>query len=176
MRTELRFAGTGGQGLITAGIIFAEAALMDGNLAVQSQSYGPEARGGASKAEVIISEGAIHYTKVSEPDIVLFMSQESCDKFSCDMKKDTILVTDSLFVKKLPDCDGKTYELPITLETKEKLGRVLFSNIVALGAINAITNLVKPESLEKAVLSHVPAGTEEKNKLALHVGRDLVNK
>jgi 2-oxoglutarate ferredoxin oxidoreductase subunit gamma len=174
MRTELRLSGTGGQGLILAGIILAEAALLDGKLAVQSQSYGPEARGGASKAEVIISEDAIHFTKVTEPDIVLFMSQEAADKFSCDMKSDTILVTDSLFVKKLPNCDGKIYELPITHVTNEKLGRVLFSNIVAVGAINAITNLVKPESLEKAVLSHVPAGTEDKNRLALQVGRDLI--
>ena len=85
MKQELRLSGTGGQGLITAGIILAEAALLDGKLAIQSQSYGPEARGGASKAEVIISDEAIHFPKVTDPNLLLAMSQEAATKYSHDL-------------------------------------------------------------------------------------------
>ena len=86
MKQELRLSGTGGQGLITAGIILAEAALLDGKLAIQSQSYGPEARGGASKAEVIISDEAIHFPKVTDPNLLLAMSQEAATKYSHDLQ------------------------------------------------------------------------------------------
>ena len=82
MKQKFRFSGTGGQGLITAGIILAEAALLDGKLAVQSQSYGPEARGGSSKAEVIVSDMPIYFGRVTQPDTLLVMSQEAADKFS----------------------------------------------------------------------------------------------
>ena len=88
MRQEFRLSGTGGQGLILAGIILAEAALLDGKLAIQSQSYGPEARGGASKSEVIISDEAIHFPKVTKPGVLLAMSQDACDKYSHDLDKE----------------------------------------------------------------------------------------
>ena len=103
MKHELRLSGTGGQGLILAGIILAEAALLDGKLAIQSQSYGPEARGGSSKSEVIISEDAIHFPKVTKPDLLLAMSQEAANKYSHDLTKDSVMITDSLFVSEVPD-------------------------------------------------------------------------
>jgi 2-oxoglutarate ferredoxin oxidoreductase subunit gamma len=173
MKQELRLSGTGGQGLILAGIILAEAALLDGKLAIQSQSYGPEARGGSSKSEVMISDQTIHFPKVTEPDLLLAMSQEAANKYSYDSTAKTILVTDSLFVKNLPKFDGKIYELPITVSAKQTLGKVLFSNIIALGALVKITGVVSEESLIKAVLSRVPKGTEDKNKQALQLGIDL---
>ncbi len=149
MKQELRLSGTGGQGLILAGIILAEAALLDGKLAIQSQSYGPEARGGSSKSEFIISDNAIHFTKVTEPDLLLAMSQEAANKYSGDLKPDSILVTDSLFVRELPPTHtGKVYELPITHSAKEVLGKSLFANIIALGALVKITGIVSTESLE----------------------------
>ena len=114
MKQELRLSGTGGQGLITAGIILAEAALLDGKLAIQSQSYGPEARGGASKAEVIISDEAIHFPKVTDPNLLLAMSQEAATKYSHDLTAGSVMITDSLFVSDVPDFGGKVYELPIT--------------------------------------------------------------
>ncbi len=175
MRIELRLSGTGGQGLITAGIILAEAALLDGKLAVQSQSYGPEARGGSSKAEVIISDQAIHFSKVTKPDILLAMSQEAMNKYSGDLGPDSVIVTDSLFVSKIPAHEGKVYELPITHTAKSELGRALFSNIVALGALYKLTKVVSYEALEKAVLNRVPKGTEEKNKKALAAGIAMVD-
>ena len=145
MRQEFRLSGTGGQGLILAGIILAEAALLDGKLAIQSQSYGPEARGGASKSEVII-----HFPKVTKPGVLLAMSQDACDKYSHDLDKDSVLITDSLFVSKVPDFGGKVYELPITHSAREGLGKILFANIIALGALVKLTGVVSAESLEKA--------------------------
>ena len=129
MKHELRLSGTGGQGLILAGIILAEAALLDGKLAIQSQSYGPEARGGSSKSEVIISEDAIHFPKVTKPDLLLAMSQEAANKYSHDLTKDSVMITDSLFVSEVPDFGGKVYELPITHSAREGLGKILFANI-----------------------------------------------
>ena len=164
MKQELRLSGTGGQGLITAGIILAEAALLDGKLAIQSQSYGPEARGGASKAE------AIHFPKVTDPNLLLAMSQEAATKYSHDLTAGSVMITDSLFVSDVPDFGGKVYELPITHSAKEVLGKALFANIIALGALVKLTGIVSEESLVKAVLNRVPKGTEEKNKQALQVG------
>ena len=174
MKKELRLSGTGGQGLILAGIILAEAALLDGKLAIQSQSYGPEARGGASKSEVIISDKAIHFPKVTNPGLLLAMSQEAAQKYSPDLTSAGILVTDSLFVKTLPTHTGKVYELPITHTAKEVLGKALFANIIALGAIVQLTGIVSEESIIKAVLNRVPKGTEEINKKAIKLGMDLV--
>lgn len=174
MKYELRLSGTGGQGLILAGIILAEAALLDEKLAIQSQSYGPEARGGSSKAEVIISDEAIYFPKVTHPNLLLAMSQEAMNKYGHDLPADGILVTDSLFVTKLPEHQGKIYQLPITHTAKEALGKALVANIIALGALVKITGIVSQASLEKAVLNRVPKGTEEMNKKALLLGMELV--
>lgn len=171
---QLRLSGTGGQGLILAGIILAEAALLDGKLAIQSQSYGPEARGGSSKSEVMISDKAIHYPKIENPDLVLAMSQEACKKYTGDMLEGAILITDSLFVSELPAPKGKVYELPITHTAKEELGKALFANIIALGALVKITDIVTKESLVKAVLARVPKGTEAVNEKAIELGMALV--
>lgn len=172
---EMRLSGTGGQGLILAGIILAEAALLDGKLAIQSQSYGPEARGGSSKSEVLISEKPIHYPKVTKPNVIVAMSQEACKKYTTDLTEDTILITDTLFVQQLPEKACKAvYELPITQAAKETLGKALFANIVALGAIVKITGVVSIESLTKAVLARVPKGTEEINEKAIRLGVELV--
>jgi 2-oxoglutarate ferredoxin oxidoreductase subunit gamma len=172
---EIRLSGTGGQGLILAGIILAEAALLDGKLAIQSQSYGPEARGGSSKSEVLIDDKPIHYPKITNPGLVLAMSQEACNKYTKDLTEEGILITDSLFVKKLPDKKyKKVYELSITHTANEKLGKALFANIVALGALVGLTGCVSAESLTKAVLSRVPRGTEEMNQKAIQFGLALV--
>jgi 2-oxoglutarate ferredoxin oxidoreductase subunit gamma len=122
----------------------------------------------------MISEEAIHFPKVTEPNLLLAMSQEAANKYSTDLSPDSILVTDSLFVSTLPAHTGKVYELPITHSAKEVLGKALFANIIALGALVKITNIVSEESLVKAVLNRVPKGTEEVNKKALQLGMDLV--
>ncbi len=174
MKHELRLSGTGGQGLITAGIILAEAALLDGKLAIQSQSYGPEARGGSSKAEVIISDETIHFGKVTCPDTLLVMSQEAANKYTNDLGPNSIVITDSLFVQNVPGFTGKIYALPITHSAKEELGKSLFANIIALGAIVKLTGVVSDASIIEAVLAKVPKGTEEANKKALEIGMSLI--
>ena len=174
MRTSFRFSGTGGQGLITAGIILAEAALLDDKLAVQSQSYGPEARGGSSKAEAIISDEAIHFSRVIDPDFLLVMSQEAANKYTADCDKHTTVITDTLFVGEVPGNYGKRVDLPITHTANNVCGKALFANIVALGAVVGLTTCVSKEAILKAVLNRVPTGTEEANTQALEAGMALV--
>ena len=172
---QLRLSGTGGQGLILAGIILAEAALLDGKLTIQSQSYGPEARGGSSKSEVLIDSKPIYYPKITIPDVVLSMSQESCNKYTVDLPESGILITDNIFVSKLPEKKfSKIYQLPITNTAKKELGKTLFSNIIALGSLVAITNCVAIDSLKKAVLQRVPRGTELLNEKAILLGVEML--
>ncbi|UCG39192.1 MAG: 2-oxoacid:acceptor oxidoreductase family protein [bacterium] len=174
-RYEVRLSGAGGQGLVLGGVILAEAvALFEGINAVQTQSYGPEARGGASKSEVIISDGDIDYPKATEIDLLLCLTQEACDKYYHDLKQGGILLADSRMVTKLPEGDYKVYHLPIIDTAKERVGKVFVANIVALGAIAALVDAVSLESVEKAVLSRVPKGTEDLNKRALKLGYELV--
>lgn len=174
MKQTFRFSGTGGQGLITAGIILAEAALLDGKMAIQSQSYGPEARGGSSKAEVILSDDSIHFGRVMHPETLLVMSQEAANKYAVDCTSDSLVITDSLFVQDVP-VNAHRIDLPITRTATKVCGKALFANIVALGAVAALTGCVSIESLTKAVLDRVPKGTEEANKKALAVGMELAH-
>lgn len=171
---ELRLSGSGGQGLILAGIILAEAALLCGKNVVQSQSYGPEARGGASKAEVIISDGEINYPKVRDCDMLLSLTQVAYDKYIDSLKKGGVLIADSSITNLNKRDDIKVYSVPILKTASEDLKKPMVANIVALGAINELTKLVSKESLEEAVLNRVPRGTEELNKTALEEGFKLI--
>ncbi|MGZ8428032.1 MAG: 2-oxoacid:acceptor oxidoreductase family protein [Candidatus Deferrimicrobiaceae bacterium] len=173
-RYEIRFSGSGGQGLILAGVIFAEAAtIYDTKNAVQSQSYGPEARGGASKSEVIISDQTIDFPKATSIDLQLSLTQESCTKYYKDLKPDGTLLVDEDFVREIPKGTFKVIKLPIIRTATEEIGKSFVANIVAIGAIAGITGQVTYEAVEKAVLSRVPKGTEELNKKALKAGFDL---
>jgi len=172
MQTELRLSGSGGQGLILAGVILAEAALIDGKRAIQSQSYGPEARGGASKAEVIISDSDIDFIKVQKCSMLLCLTQAAYDKYGKDFT--SILVLDSRLTIKYPEPE-KVVKIPILDTAAEKLGKPMVSNIVALGAINGLMKLVSKESLAEAVLDRVPKGTEDLNKRALELGYELIS-
>jgi 2-oxoglutarate ferredoxin oxidoreductase subunit gamma len=176
MKHNFRFSGTGGQGLITAGIILAEAAILDGKEAVQSQSYGLEARGGSSKAEAIISDDPIRFGRVVCPDVLLAMSQEADNKYTKDCNENSVVVTDSLFVKEVPGTYKERIDLPITHTAVSACGKSLFANIVALGAVVALTHCVSDEALEKAVLNRVPKGTEDANRKALQAGKELITK
>lgn len=171
---ELRLSGSGGQGLILAGIILAEAALLDGKNVVQSQSYGPEARGGASKAEVIISEDEINYPKVKDCDILLALTQVACDKYIDSLKEGGSLIIDSSVENKPKREDVNMYCVPILETAKKKLRNPMVANIVALGSIYELTNIVRKESLDKAVLNRVPNGTESLNRKALEEGFALI--
>jgi 2-oxoglutarate ferredoxin oxidoreductase subunit gamma len=172
-RYEIRFSGAGGQGLILAGVIMAEAAsIYQGIQAVQSQSYGPEARGGASKSEVIISDDVIDYPKVTKCDALLALTQEACDKYSHDLKEGGILLIDSDLVLREPPGNFKVVKFNITNTAKNEVGREIVTNIVALGAMVALTDVVSKENAEKAVLARVPEAFLELNKKAFNIGYD----
>lgn len=169
---EVRLSGSGGQGLLLAGIILAEGAINDGKNAVQTQSYGPEARGGASKSEVIISSDSIDFPKVRNCDILLALTQKSYDQYKKGLKNDGILIIDSS-VKTDENNPYTTYRVPISKTAVHELEKPMVTNIVALGAIIEITKIITYESLEKAVLSRVPKGTEELNRKALTYGYEI---
>lgn len=166
---EVRLSGSGGQGLLLAGIILAEGAINDGKNSVQTQSYGPEARGGASKSEVIISSEAIDFPKVRNCDILLALTQKSYEQYGEGLKDNGILIIDnSVSIKEAGN--KKVFSVPILDTAVKELGKPMVTNIIALGAIVEITKVITKESLEKAVLDRVPKGTEELNKKALSMG------
>lgn len=168
-RTEIRLAGEGGQGMILAGIILAEAAaIYDGKNAIQTQSYGPEARGGASKAEVIISPGEIDYPEVISADVLVALSQEACDKYATNLKKDGLLVVDAEKVNRVPLTSA--VRAPVTHLALEATGRAITANVVALGLLVGLTGVVSRDAIEKAVLARAPKGTEAINQAALAAG------
>ena len=168
-RTEVRLAGEGGQGMILAGIILAEAATIYENLnAVQSQSYGPEARGGASKSEVIISPGEIDHPEVLEPDVVVALSQEAFKKFASTVKLNGLLIVDADKVDS--SSAPQAIRLPITKMAFETTGKNITANTVALGVLVGLTGVVSRQALEKAIIARAPRGTEEMNHKALTAG------
>lgn len=170
-RYEVRFSGSGGQGLITAAVVFAEAVgVYDGKYVCQTQSYGPEARGGKSKAEVVISDTPIDYPKARRLDLLLAMNQAACDAYARDLNPDGLLVVDSSLVEQYPT--NRVIAIPFTRIAKEELGREMAANMVALGAVGLLSGQVIGNSLEKALLARVPQGTEELNRTALHRGMD----
>ncbi len=168
-RYEIRLSGSGGQGLILAGIILAEAAgIYGGRFVAQTQSYGPEARGGVSRSDVIISDEEIDYPKAIKFDMLMAMNQRSCDQYFSDLKANGILLVDSTFVSEVPLEGAVT--IPFTQIAREKVGKEFVANIVSLGALTEFCPLLNVEALEKAVLGRVPKGTEALNRTALQAG------
>ncbi|OQX51967.1 MAG: 2-oxoglutarate ferredoxin oxidoreductase subunit gamma [Candidatus Cloacimonas sp. 4484_209] len=170
-RYEIRLSGSGGQGLILAGKILAEAAVIyDKKNATQSQSYGPEARGGASRSEVVISDGDIIFPKAQNIDFLLSLTQKACDKYCNDLKDGGILLIDSKFVKRIPDGNYRRFSLPIIDIAKDEVGRTITANIVALGLITELSGVLSRKAVELALVDMVPKGTEEINKKAFMIG------
>jgi len=174
-RYEIRLSGSGGQGLILMGIILAEAiGIYDGKYVAQTQSYGPEARGGSSKSEVIVSDEEIDYPKAMKLDLLLAMNQKSCDEFYPDLKPEGVLIVDSTFVHQVPS--PQAFQVPVTRIAREKFKREVVANIIALGALTQLTQVVSPKAIESAVLARVPKGTEKLNRDALRAGMAAAKK
>lgn len=174
-KEQLRFTGSGGQGVILGTIIIAEAAFLDGKKVVQSQSYGPEARGGMCKAETIIDEKPITYTKVELPSLLLSLTQVSFDKYCKKLDKNTIIVVDDEI--EVPERLYENHEvlkLPIIKSANEVIKNKMAANIISVGAVNEALHIATIKSLEEAVVNHIPKGTEDMNKKAMHLGADLV--
>jgi 2-oxoglutarate ferredoxin oxidoreductase subunit gamma len=168
------FSGSGGQGVITAAIILAEAAVLYENLvAVQSQSYGPEARGGATRTDVIISDAQIHFPKVFQPNVLVCLTQMAYNKFSAIIRPGGLLITDSRYVKTERKVDARQSELPMYQTVMEEIGKPIVFNICMLGAVISLTGLVKPESIMKTLKDRIPSGFLKMNQQALQLGIDL---
>ena len=165
---EVRFGGTGGQGAILAGILLAEAAIRDGKNVAQTQSYGPEARGGASRSEVVISNEEIHYPKVIQAHITLCMSQEACDRYGGQTCKGGLLILDADHVTRAPTT--RAVRVPMTTLAREVAGREIVANVVGLGVLVGLTGIVSREAMEAAIRERVPRGTEGMNLKALAAG------
>ncbi len=175
-RYEIRLSGAGGQGLILIGKILAEAAaIYDQKNATQSQSYGPEARGGASRSEVIISDDDIDYPKATNIDLLLAMTQEAVDKYAVDLKPGGVIIVDSHYVRSGPEGGYKVHSHPITELAEEKIGKKIVANIIALGAIERLSKIVSEDAIINAIRARVPKGTEEMNIKAFRVGQDMVS-
>ncbi|MGD9114701.1 MAG: 2-oxoacid:acceptor oxidoreductase family protein, partial [Desulfobacterales bacterium] len=170
-RYRMVFSGSGGQGVITAAIILAEAAVLYENLnAVQSQSYGAEARGGATRSDVIISDSTIHYPKVIQPNVLVCLTQEAYNKFYPIIRPGGLLITDSRYVKIERKVDAQQRELPISETVMEKIGKPIVINICMLGVVVSLTELVQPESIMKVLETRIPADFLELNRTALDLG------
>ncbi len=168
-RIEIRLAGEGGQGMILAGIILAEAAaIYDGKNAIQTQSYGPEARGGASKSEVIIGSGELDYPEVINADILLALSQEACDKYAANLKKTGVLIVDEEKVGRVPT--NHAFKAPVMQLAMAATGKSITTNVVALGVLVGLTGVVSRQAIEQAVIARAPKGTEDMNRAALQAG------
>jgi 2-oxoglutarate ferredoxin oxidoreductase subunit gamma len=175
-RCRIIFSGSGGQGIITAARLLAEAAAVhEGLNAVQSQIYGPEARGGASRSDVIISDEDILFPKVTQPNIVVSLTQEAYNNFSSLIRPGGLLLTDRHFVKQEKRVDARQIELDVYAEVMAKIGRPIVCNVCMLGALICLIPLVKPVSLVSVIESRVPPDLLAANKQALTLGMTLAN-
>ena len=174
-RYEIRIAGFGGQGVVTIGkIVGAAAALYDKKNAVQTQSYGPESRGGACKAEVVLSDGEIHYPKVRMADVLVALSQPALDIYVREVKPGGLLIIDPLTViKEVPRSDLRVVKVP-TAEIAMSVGNKRFQNMVALGALASLTGVISEKAFENAIEETVPPKTLAKNLEAFKKGIEYV--
>ena len=168
------FSGSGGQGVITASIILSEAAVLYENLtAVQSQSYGAEARGGATRSDVIISDSIIHFPKVIQPNVLVCLTQAAYGKFYSIVRPGGLLITDTRFVQTEKKVDAQQRELEMYETVMAKIGKPIVFNICMLGAVIGVTGLVKPESIMKSLENRIPADFLDMNRKAMDIGLKL---
>lgn len=173
MRLEFRLAGSGGQGLISASIILAEAIASGTNLFVaQTQTYGPESRGGASRGDVIVADSPIDYPEVSRPHYLLVMTQEACNRYAGGLAPGGTLVADSTYVRNVPQVAGVVRSYPISAKARE-LGREIVANMIGLGILAGLAGVVSEQVLEEAVTERLPRSTWDLNKRALRLGLEV---
>ena len=165
---EIRLSGAGGQGLGLAGRVFSEAAIDSGYDVCQTQSYGPEARGGASRTDIIISKKEILYPNCRDLDILLAMNQESADKFGKSVRDDGIILVDTTFVNQIPE--GKVYEYSLTSMSIEEFKTPMAANIIAVGMLASLTRLFTLDAWIRAMKERVPRRFIKMNLKAFELG------
>jgi 2-oxoglutarate ferredoxin oxidoreductase subunit gamma len=168
-RYEVRLAAVGGQGVILAGDLLAHAAYEEGKFSVQSPTYTAQVRGGPTKIDVIIDTEKILYPRTTAIDFFLSLAQRSFDAFAVGLKPDCTILVDPNLVH---DCKGhaNVFRIPIIELTRTKLGRMVYTSVVALGAMVELTDVVKRETIRKVVEENAPAGTDMQNWKALEIG------
>ena len=170
-KVRLVFSGSGGQGVITAAIILAEAAVIhEGKNATQSQSYGAAARGGATRSDIIISNDEIDFPEVLQANVLVCLTQQAYTTYSEILRPGGIVLTDSRFVETTRKVDGRQYELPMYDTVMEKIGKPVVFNICVLGALLGVTELLKPRSVMATIAERVPRDFVEMNNRAFDIG------
>ena len=173
-RCRMVFSGSGGQGVITAAIILAEAAVLhEGLEAVQTQAYGAAARGGATRSDVIIADTPINFPKVNQPNVLVCLTQEAYNKFMGIIRPGGLLLTDPRYVTTALKVDARQREIPMYETVMEKIGKPIVFNICMLGTVVGLTEVVSPESIMKALETRIPSGFLEMNRKALELGLEL---
>jgi len=175
-KIEIRISGLGGQGVVLAGRILGKAAVYSGKTAVQTQSYGAEARGSAAKSEVIISDDKIGFPIVRKCDILIAMSPEAVEKNVKDLKEEGLLLIDSTTIKSMPETKARIFKIPATETSKKVLGEKLYANMIMLGALINITGIVNEKSIEKATKNTFPEKFVAINMKAYEKGKELAGK
>lgn len=169
MRKEIRIAGFGGQGIVLAGRILGEAAINSGHKAVQTQSYGPESRGGAARSEVVISDKDVDYPRVMDADVLVALSQPGYDKYSSDLKKNTVVIVDADLVETE---DKKAIRVPFT-KTADAMGKKIVANIVMIGYVTGYMGIIPKKKMADTIKANIPKGTEALNLKAFEKGYKL---
>ena len=175
-KIEIRISGFGGQGVVLAGQILGKATVYSGKNAVQTQSYGAEARGSAAKSEVIISDGRIGFPMVRKCDILIAMSPEAVEKNVKALKEGGLLLVDSSTVKSVPKIEARIFRLPATEISEKVFGEKLYANIIMLGALTKMMNVIGEKALEKAIRDTVPEKAVAINIQAYRKGEDLIGR
>ena len=172
---SIRFTGQGGHGLIRASVLLAQAGVYDGLNVLQSQVYGAEARGGATKGETVVRAGPIHYPKLVIPDVLISLTGEGLNKYKDDVSKNGIIVYDSSLIPDEEPSDAGPYSfgIPMWVELIRELGRGVAINIVTLGILTGLTEIVTKKSLEQAVVEAFRADFKDSNLRALKMAYEL---
>jgi 2-oxoglutarate ferredoxin oxidoreductase subunit gamma len=173
-RLRLVFSGSGGQGVITAAIILAEAAVLYEHLeATQTQSYGPEARGGATRADVIVADAPIRFPKVIQPNVLVCLTQAAYNKFAGIIRPGGLLLTDAKYVQREAKVDARQIQLPMYQAVMDEIGKPIVFNICTLGVVLALTEVVKPDSVMQVLQARIPGDFLDMNRQALQLGMML---
>lgn len=173
-RYRFLLSGSGGQGVITMAILLAETAALEENLtAVQSQSYGPEARGGATRSDVIISDSEIFFPKVLQPNILVALTEEASNKYLPLIRPGGLCLYDCDLVQPNPRVDAEQIGIPMYKNVLARLGKAVAFNICVLGALTTLTGIVKLSSLERVVERRFAKAHFASNQEALRLGEEL---
>jgi len=174
--TEIRIAGFGGQGVILSAVVLGKAAsIYENGFATMTQNFGPEARGGACSAQLVVSDSPVLYPYVTQPDIMVVMSQEAYNRFAHELKPEGVLIVERDLVRvSNMNRDKKVYSVPAT-RFAEELGKRMVLNSVMVGFFTAVTKLLSPDAVRKAVADSVPASFRDLNLKAFEKGFEYGN-